>query len=382
MCQREHWQDGHKAECASFTHPPFAKTFDPADRADTPWPIHPIFASTDQNGLGMWMTTAGDIGSMLLPASIPPDVRAADMPPQGSPAFRRWAGVDGPDKREFGIEMKKYVGPTTCTLRILVQNRRTDGRAIAVVGGETVFSVSSIMKDNLLPEELSRVRFQPLEGRMDLMLVPPWVDYNKRLRVAIAEINGVLAPKGKAGPDGEYQPPTRPTGIPWDRVVHWDTAQLVLAPGDFAVYLAQYRLGDGHAYPSYPEILTRATGCCVPCYLTRARATDAHWPAAAAGELRVARGLPMLPNELFVPMATMDFAYVEEYYKPYYEEGPDEFAVQRFGKHAEVMNGFMSKVGPLQMQAVLSALAPDQREKVMRESKAMGFDMEKMIREG
>ena len=60
--------------------------------------------------------------------------------------------------------MRKYVGPTVATIRVLVQNRRTDGRVVAVVGGETVLSVSSIMKDNLLSEEQSRVRFQPLPG--------------------------------------------------------------------------------------------------------------------------------------------------------------------------------------------------------------------------
>ncbi|KAI5887447.1 uncharacterized protein SCHCODRAFT_02602246 [Schizophyllum commune H4-8] len=510
---REHWQDGHKDECATFIHPPFAKTFDPTDRADAPWPLHPIFASTNENGLGIWMTTAGDLTSMLQQASIPPDVRAADVPPEGSPSFRRWAGLEGPNRRNFGEEMNKYVGPTVATLRVLVQNRRTDGRVIAVVGGETVLSVSSIMKDNLLPEEQSRVRFQPLEGRMDLMLVPPWIDYDKRLRVAIAEINGAILPKGKFGSDGEYQAPSlpmthswqwasgdpsglislvprspssrpyawllvnlwefsnpetlvvgyglplpsarrgltsprlaghsswshppsltdaathrvipsptglelmlavvvwlsgdhgcldvslvsatvstrplpagpltapvRPTGSPWDRVVSWERAQIVLAPGDFAVYLVQYRIGDGHLYNSYPEIMTRATGVCVPCYLTRAKGTDSGWCASAAGELRIARNLLMLPNDLFTPIATMDFAYVEEYYKPFFDEGPDVFAVKRFGKRAEQMNSLMSTLGPLQMQAMMSVLPPDQREEVKRRSKAMGFDMDRMMR--
>ncbi|KAL1659619.1 hypothetical protein GGF50DRAFT_64918 [Schizophyllum commune] len=384
-CQREHWQDGHKDECASFIHPPFAKTFDPTDRADAPWPLHPIFASSNENGLGIWMTTAGDLTSMLQQASIPPDVRAADVPPEGSPSFRRWAGLGGPNCRDLGEEMRKYAGPTVATLRVLVQNRRTDGRVIAVVGGETVVSVSSIMKDNLLPEEQSRVRFQPLEesspiDRMDLMLVPPWVDYDNRLRVAIAEINGTIPPKGNFRSDGQYQAPARPTGSPWDRVVNWERAQIVLAPGDFAVYLVQYRIGDGHLYNSYPEIMTRATGVCVPCYLTRAKGTDSGWCASAAGEFRLARNVPMLPSDLFTPMATMDFAYVEEYYKPFFDEGPDVFAVKRFGKRAEQMNSLLSTLGPLQMQAMMSVLPPDQREEIKRRSKAMGFDMDRMMR--
>lgn len=82
------------------------------------------------------------------------------------------------------------------------------------------------------------------------MTVPsPWTDYNNEVRVAILEINGVAAPKGKLNKlTGEYQRSTQPPGAPWNRVLNWDRAEVVLAPGDFAVFRVQYRLGNGTTF--------------------------------------------------------------------------------------------------------------------------------------
>ncbi|TRM55549.1 hypothetical protein BD626DRAFT_525166 [Schizophyllum amplum] len=384
-CQREHWQDGHKEECAAFVQPPLAKTFDPSDRPDVPWPVDPIHASTNENGLGIWMTTSGHMGSMLQQAFHPPEGYSSDCPLQGPPSFRRWAGLEGPNQREFGVEMKKYTGPSLVTLRIVVQNRRTDGRAIAVCAGETIMNVFGYLKNNLLPEDRPRVRFQNIQDGRELMMSMPWVDYNRRLRVAIVEVNGAVAPKGKFLPDdGEYEPPARPTGYPWNRVVDWERGQLVLGPGDYAVYCVQYPLGNGHEYACYPEIMTRTTAVAIPCYLTNVKNTEDGWFNAARMELRIVRALPGpgLPPGHFNPLAPVDFEYVEEYYRPYVDHGLDRFAVERYGKRAEKMNEFLLKTGPLQMQSMMSALPADQREEVMRRSKAMGFDMERMMRGG
>ena len=62
-CQRDHWKSGHKTDCASFKQPPLAKNFDPSDRADVPWPLDPIFAQGNKDGLGIWLTTAGSLSS-------------------------------------------------------------------------------------------------------------------------------------------------------------------------------------------------------------------------------------------------------------------------------------------------------------------------------
>lgn len=55
-CQRDHWKSAHKAECASFKQPPLAKTFDPSNRADVPWPQDPILAQGTEDGLGVWLS--------------------------------------------------------------------------------------------------------------------------------------------------------------------------------------------------------------------------------------------------------------------------------------------------------------------------------------
>ncbi|TRM58330.1 hypothetical protein BD626DRAFT_611983 [Schizophyllum amplum] len=199
-CQQEHWRAGHKRECATFMHPPLAKTFDPSDRLDVPWPaVDPIFAKTSQNGVGIWMITGGRVGSLLQRAFEPAKGVGPDCDLDGPPSYRSWAGLRDLQKHGEGVEFRKYVGFTLATLRIVVQNMRTDGRVVAVYGNDTVFGVFDHLKGCLLPDELARVTYQTLEEEKQIMINPPWIDYNGRLRVAIVEINGFVAPKGRFG---------------------------------------------------------------------------------------------------------------------------------------------------------------------------------------
>ncbi|TRM58114.1 hypothetical protein BD626DRAFT_540207 [Schizophyllum amplum] len=381
-CQRDHWQAGHKQECANFVQPPLSKTFDPSDRPDVPWPIHPIFASANQNCLGMWMTTAGELGTSLQQAFEPPEGRSTESSPEGPPSYQRWAGLKGPNRRAVGLELKKYTGSTLVSLRIVVQNRRTDGRAIAVIGGETRFTVFGDLKNNLFPEDRARATFTTTPGGSELMHVSPWKDYNGRLRVSIVEVNGVEAPKGKyAGRGGEYQPPTKPTGQPWDRVIDWDDGEMILGAGDYAVFCVQYRLGDGHEWKSYPEIISRSGGLNVPAFVTQAKSTDDGWRDKAWRELSMARIQPARPRDFFMLMATPDFKYIDEYYKPYFEEGPDEFDASRQGERAAQANEMLKKAVPMQMKMMMSMLTPDKRSEAVARFRAMGYDIEAILRE-
>ncbi|KAL1745556.1 hypothetical protein HDZ31DRAFT_36188 [Schizophyllum fasciatum] len=381
-CQREHWQAGHKQECYSFVHPPFAKTFDPSDRSDVDWPVHPIFLQYNENGLGMWMTTAGELGTLLQQAYEPAEGRDVGTPVDGPPSYQRWAGLKGPNKRPAGMELKKYIGSTVVSLRIIVQNRRTDGRAIAVIGGETLYTVFGYLKDNLLPEDRRRATFSATSAGNELMTVPPWKDYNGRLRVAIVEVNGVIAPKGNfSGRGGEYQPSPRPTGQPWDRVIDWDDGELILGAGDYAVYCVQYRLGDGAEWKSYPEILARSAALAIPAFVAQARSTDAGWRDAAWRELSLARIRPARPREFFVLRAAPDFAYIDEYYRPYFEEGSDEFDAKRQGTRAAQANEMMKKAVPMQLKAMMGMLPPDKRAVAAERFRAMGVDIEAILRE-
>ncbi|KAL1686702.1 hypothetical protein GGG16DRAFT_128492 [Schizophyllum commune] len=382
-CQREHWQAGHKEECYGFVHPPFAKTFDPSDRPDVDWPICPIFCQHNENGLGLWMTTAGELGTLLQQAFEPPEGRDTDTPSDGPPSYQRWAGLKGPNKRPFGRELKKYMGSTLVSLRIIVQNRRKDGRVIAVIAGQTMYAVFGYLKNNLLPQDLKAAKFHTTPGGSDLMTVSPWKDYNGRLRVSIVEVNGVQAPKGKFnGPGGEYKPQPRPTGQPWDRVIDWDDGEVILGAGDFAVYCVQYRLGDGDEWKSYPEIMARSAELLVPAFVAQAKSTGgAGWRDAAWRELSMARIRPQQPRDFFVMKATPDFKYIDEYYRPYFEEGPDEFDAKRQGTRAAQANEMMKKAVPMQLKAMMGMLPPDKRAEAAARFRALGWDIEELIRE-
>jgi hypothetical protein len=45
---------------ACLISPPVAKTFDPSERPDIPWPVDPIFGTEHSKGVGIWVTS--DIG--------------------------------------------------------------------------------------------------------------------------------------------------------------------------------------------------------------------------------------------------------------------------------------------------------------------------------
>lgn len=89
----------------------------------------------------------------------PPTVPA---PPQGPPSYQRWAGMEGPNKRDYGPEMIKYVGSTLMGLRVVVQNRRQDGRIVAIFPAETELTTQAKLKANLLPEDLKAAKFTVL----------------------------------------------------------------------------------------------------------------------------------------------------------------------------------------------------------------------------
>jgi hypothetical protein len=69
-----------------------------------------------------------DVLNSLEQAYVPADPRPkSKMPTDGTGSFKRWAGLEGPNKRPFDDNTKRYIGPTLMTLRVLAQNRRSDG---------------------------------------------------------------------------------------------------------------------------------------------------------------------------------------------------------------------------------------------------------------
>ncbi|KAI4519597.1 hypothetical protein K525DRAFT_205682 [Schizophyllum commune Loenen D] len=389
QCQRDDWKSIHRQECTTFAHPPIAKSFNTLYRPDVPWPIDPVFATVHKDGVGVWVSVSAseEMSALLQTACTPPEGFNINRQPYGPPSFMRWAGLhpDSPVVREWGIEVKKYIGPTLANLRFVVQNRRKDGHTLVVAGAETVLIAFDHLKGNILPEDLSDVMFQTIGEGKQLMHMLPWRDYNKRFRVSILEINGAVAPQGHFSPaDDEYVYADRPTGTPWERVVDWDMADVALAPGDFVVFCAQYRIGDGHSCDTYPQAMARCGGVTVPCYLTNAKGTDRDWCGSAGRQALLSRIMARgrtqpLPNMIGLG-ADFDHDYLDEYYKPYFEEGLNAFAAQRYGKAAKALGDRLNKSGPEQFRRMLDALPSDARRKFVDEFQEMGLDLTPVLR--
>ncbi|KAL1659612.1 hypothetical protein GGF50DRAFT_119712 [Schizophyllum commune] len=382
QCQRSHWKGGHKEECSAFAHPPLAKTFDTSDRPDIPWPIDPIFATEHEGGVGVWVTTSQGTNPLLQTACEPPEGYNGDPQPIGPPSFMRWAGwdPDGLHKREWGLEIKKYLGSTLATLRVLVQNRRKDQRAIVVRGSEVNLAAFDHLKECILPEDLRDVLFQTIEEGKQIMNIAPWCDYNKRYTAAILEINGAVAPKGHfSATDDEYVFPERPTGKPWEHVIDWDLADVALGPGDFVVFGVQYRVGDGHVCTTYPDVMTRCGAVSVQCHLTDAKSTDPDWCGLAGRQALLYRNIfanwAQPPPKVITLSAYIDSDYVDEYYRPYIEGGPDAYYAQRIGKAAKTLNSRMVRTYPKQFKKMFLSLPPHVRPMLLDMYRKIGYDV-------
>jgi hypothetical protein len=153
------------------------------------------------------------------------------------------------------------------------------------------------------------------------LLVEPWVDYNGQSRFSILEINGVEAPQGKFADNmGEYQPPSEPTGAPWDHVISWQKGWLALGAGDYAVVAFQYRLGDGEKLDRYPDVMARTLGLQLSGIFLQTKSTEMRWPEKAKEEWsNPALMMRTMSNPAAAAVGGIimwDMPYVLDYYKP------------------------------------------------------------------
>jgi hypothetical protein len=77
--------------------------------------------------------------------------------PQGPPSYRRWAGVEGPKRRTFNKEMKKYIGSTLLGLRVIIHNRRTDGRVVGLYLDSQALLAHPMFEEHMLPEQRAKL---------------------------------------------------------------------------------------------------------------------------------------------------------------------------------------------------------------------------------
>jgi hypothetical protein len=152
--------------------------------------------------------------------------------PQGPPSFQRWARARSTNQHSYDLETKKCIGGSLLGLRVLMHNRRTDGRVVGMNLHSQALLADPLFEENMFPEQRSKLMrtkliswvcsrsgqcmYADLPFRHEILVVELWVDYNNTSRFAILETNGHTVPEGDYGPDrkGEYQPAPDPTGAP------------------------------------------------------------------------------------------------------------------------------------------------------------------------
>jgi hypothetical protein len=228
---------------------------------------------------------------------------------------------------------------------------------------------------------------EPFPGAVQKVIgLRPWKDYEGRTRIALVEINGAEAPLPtftgeRHDNDREYVPPEQPSGSPWDRVLDWTVGTVVLGSGDYAVWGIQFRVGDGGGnFDSYPVLMELTASLLLPCVLCEESSKDntKGWTAKVASQLAlVAR--PGGPLEPFPVLVVWDSDYIKEYYRPYFEEGPDAFDAQRFGSRAQIANEMMSKMVPGMVELILGSMTPENRAEALRRFAGSGIDINQVL---
>ena len=97
------------------------------------------------------------------PPYAPPEGYASEPINFGPPSWERWAGLDDPSRLVPGPSPHKYFGGCLANFRFVVQNRRKDGQAMAIIGGDIMLTVNSVLKEGLRPEDLAHVRFERID---------------------------------------------------------------------------------------------------------------------------------------------------------------------------------------------------------------------------
>jgi len=228
-----------------------------------------------------------------------------------------------------------------------------------------------------------------LATRCDGYTIPPWTDYNKLLRVAILEINGINAPRGRfVGPSAsmmclnmEYERPLAPTGTPWDRILDWTTGAVCLVPGDHVVYAVQYRVGDGKKWQYYPDLMYNTYAVSVPICTTSIKSNTPLWTDLVRVKTKeVLRNAKELERNVFLLNASWDKKYLDVFFKKWWED-PDEFVKERYGARGAKLREAVTQFGPNLLRNMLSAMPEETRAEVVRRTGTMGFDIEQMLKD-
>ncbi|KAI0368593.1 hypothetical protein BV20DRAFT_968945, partial [Pilatotrama ljubarskyi] len=226
-CQDAHYKASHKRECAEFVHPPFTTAFMTQPLDGRKYSREPIFAHDHIEGMGCWVSNAGQIDGYLQRLT---DEMRLDEEPSAIEKRQLAVGEDLKNVKKHKAFLANLLG-----VAVLVQNRRKDGRPMTVYGARTQVVCLSHKVEQVMQGKTEADKIATFEsaGRTFAAIgvaEDPWTDSP---RVLIMNFNGTDMKEG----------------VPPPAEVH-DAARgiVTLKPGDYVLLHMQFRIGDGDAY--------------------------------------------------------------------------------------------------------------------------------------
>ncbi|KAI0714258.1 hypothetical protein C8T65DRAFT_828789 [Cerioporus squamosus] len=249
-CQVADYKTRHRAECAGFARPPFTTSFLTEPIGDHKYPQDPVFARGHMNGIGFWVSVSGSVDCALQTLASP--LRPIKNPLEHMRRERRM--LQDPS---LVVKHKAYI-PNLLTLQVLVQNRRKDGKPVAMFGART----------RVLTSEAPMVTHNVLNGRTQADRITVFTDggrgafaktyasiamaedmFDGSPRLLIKNVNGATVKEDAPLPSA---------------VKNASRGIMVLHPGEFALLHMQFRIGDGDLVVTEWDALSCLRALAVP----------------------------------------------------------------------------------------------------------------------
>ncbi|RDX57337.1 hypothetical protein OH76DRAFT_1451320 [Lentinus brumalis] len=298
-CQLADFKPRHKRECANFMNPPETSAFLAKPVTNQPYAMQPVFASGHVDSVGCWVSVEGQT-----------DCDAFGENSKNKDRKERIAG--GADKGRGTIRRYKAAVRSHLGLRVLVQNRRKDNQPILVFGSRmqvvshgsmtVAMSRGSTISDNggaFVGDSATRLAAGVAKD--------PW---DKVPRLEIINVNGQDVSPDKTPLPSNIKDAT-------DGIVAFKT-------GEYAIFNAQFRVGDGDTIAKDWEALA----CLETFHIPYVIWDGASAPSALASSLPMADTNPPVggargPGRGLT--ARFDQAAVRAYYTDFIERGEQAY---------------------------------------------------------
>ncbi|KAI0714257.1 hypothetical protein C8T65DRAFT_806235 [Cerioporus squamosus] len=304
-CQLADFKSRHKRECANFINPPETSAFLARPVTNQPYAMQPVFASGHEDSVGCWVSVDGrtDCDLETLTSAFGESPKNKD---------RKERIARGPDNGRGTIRKHKASARSLLGLRVLVQNRRKDNQPILVFGSRMqVVSYGSMTAAMARGSTISENGGAFVSDRTTRLAAgvakDPW---DKVLRIEIINVNGQ-----EVTPDKTRLPSS---------IKDASDGIVVLKMGEYAVFNAQFRVGDGDTIAKDWEAL----GCLETFHIPYAIWDGTSAPSALAPSLPMADTNPPVggvsgPGRALT--ARFDQSAVRAYYADFIERGEQAY---------------------------------------------------------